>query len=116
MLFVISIVFLCRNPNFRDEGKSELTPWPEYELASQSYVRLKGGLDAFPVESRYIANRMQFWLDFVPVIHGRCDMDDNCCENDIVKSGSTGHGVNSDRRIQALNTSVEGDRTSVGLQ
>ena len=100
---ILSFLYRYRysNPNVGDDGQSLLTRWPEYDTTTQSYIRFKGGLDAFPVESHYIADRMNFWLDFVPVIYGRCDVD-VCCENNVVQSGSSRQGLTSERSSQLL--------------
>ena len=98
---LILILYRYRNPNAGDDGQSSLTLWPEYDTTTLSYIRFKGGLDAFPIESHYVADRMNFWLDFVPVIYGRCDVD-VCCEDNIVQSGSSREGLTSERSSQLL--------------
>lgn len=71
------------NPSQRSDGPSPLTSWPHYDVTSQQYIRFKGGLNTYPVETRYTAARMNFWHEFVPVIYGHCDKTCELCKTKV---------------------------------
>ena len=70
------------------ESTSFLTNWPVYNLTTQNYLRLVADKTSFPVESRFIANRMHFWNSLVPVLASQCSVDCDACGKD----GVTGAG------------------------
>lgn len=74
-------LLLCiyRNPNIGTDGQTLLTIWPEYDVTSEICIRFKGGLGDYPIETRYIADRMNFWHNFVPVVYERCDKECETC-------------------------------------
>ena len=39
---------------------SSLTVWPVYDLTNQQYIRLVSNQPSFPVESHFIADRVNF--------------------------------------------------------
>ena len=39
------------------------------------------------MESHFVANRMHFWVDFVPTIYDNYDVD-TCCDSSSVESDS----------------------------
>ena len=58
------ILYDFRNPN---TGNGE-DHWPEYDVTTQKYIRFDEGFGGFPVEQRYVADRIHFWHHMVPYL------------------------------------------------
>ena len=76
--------FIFRDPNMGNMiSASNLTMWPSYDTASQKYIRLRGNLSSFPVESHFAASRIQFWNSFLPAISDECSTCPTCGQGDV---------------------------------
>ena len=77
---------LSRDPN-SDDGPSTLTTWPEYDTATQKYIRFRADQETFPVEDHFAASRVNFWHHLIPVMSQECDKECPKCKSNV--SGAT---------------------------
>ena len=69
------------------------TTWPSYDPVGQQYVRLRGDVSEFPVESHYAAQRMRFWNSFVPALSEECETCGRCDQGDVTSGGNMFHNT-----------------------
>ena len=90
-----------RNPNHGGKGLSSLTRWPRYDGKYQRYIRLKGGLQDFPIESHYLAKRVYFWNSIIPLILGTDGLESKTGTHGKKMDSKTGrHGKKSEKDEQ----------------
>lgn len=71
-----------RNPNGGD-SPSALIAWPEYDTDYQKYIRFRADQEASPVEDHFVASRVNFWHNLIPVMSQECDKVCPKCENNV---------------------------------
>ena len=72
--------YVLSNVSYRNPNTGASQTWPEYDTDTQSYIRFHADPPPFPVENRYVASRMNFWHNLVPVILKECHVVCKKCE------------------------------------